>query len=73
MNVVRRIALSALTLASLWGAWEMGLLSPRAAYAQSCTNGACDGIVCLYRPGYSCSFPDRNSCTTRRCAFILEE
>jgi len=67
----RLIALVMLTLACIAGAAALSLLNPRPAYAQSCGNGACNGILCAYRPGYACSFPDRNSCTTTRCAFII--
>jgi hypothetical protein len=69
----RVMLLSFLTLAGLLGAAEMGLLRVPSLHAsETCANGACDGIYCRYRPGYSCSFPDRNSCTTTRCAFAIE-
>ena len=68
----RLIALALLTLACIGAAAALGLLQPRPAYAQGCANGACTGIYCMYSPTYSCSFPDRNSCTTRRCAFVID-
>lgn len=73
LHRTRRAALLALlTLACLAGAASLGILSPRPAYAQSCANGGCEGIYCRYNPTYGCSFPDRNSCTTTRCAFVME-
>lgn len=72
MNVMRRIALSALTLTCVWGAWETGLLAPRAAYASHCNNAACSGpTVCKYSDTNSCQFLDADSCLTERCAFII--
>ena len=73
MNVVRRIALSALTVASLWGAWETGLLSPRTAYAEEhCTNATCNSpTACRYSPTNSCEFLDARTCLTNRCAFVI--
>jgi hypothetical protein len=63
-----------LTLACVWGAAETGVLRVQAAHAsEACANGGCEGTLCRYMPGYSCSFPDRYSCTTHRCAFILQE
>lgn len=71
---LRRVVFPALlTLAGLLGSADMGLFRVPPLHAQSCANGGCEGILCRYMPGYSCSFPDRNSCTTRRCAFIIEE
>lgn len=67
---IRLVALAMLTLACIAG-MAASLLHPTPAHAQSCGNGACNGILCAYRPGYACSFPDRNSCTTTRCAFII--
>lgn len=69
---LRLLALAALTLACLAAAASVDILRPKPAYAQGCANGACTGIVCQYSSTYSCSFPDRNSCTTRRCAFLEE-
>lgn len=63
-----------LTLACLLGTAHLGVLRVPSLHAEeSCANGGCEGILCRYMPSYSCSFPDRNSCTTRRCAFILPE
>ena len=76
MSIVpnRRVfLLGLLTLACLAGAASLGLLSPEPAYAQACPNGGCEGIYCRYFPTFSCSFPDRNSCTTRKCAFIVDD
>jgi hypothetical protein len=72
-GILRFTALAALTIICLIAAASLGLLRPKPAYAQACANGACTGIICMYSPTYSCSFPDRNSCTTRRCAFVLEQ
>lgn len=66
------VALALWTLACLAGAGSLGLPRPQKAHAQYCANGACSGILCRYTPSYGCSFPDRNSCTTRRCAFNEE-
>jgi hypothetical protein len=70
VRVFRLIALAFLTAACILGAGSLGLLRPTPAYAQSCANGACTGIYCQYSPTHTCSFPDRNSCLTRRCAFL---
>jgi hypothetical protein len=71
--VMRRIALSALTLTCIWGGLETGLLTPRAAYAEShCNDATCNGpTACKYSPTNSCEFPDARSCLTTRCAFIM--
>lgn len=66
----RLFLLSLLTLGCLAGAASLGLLTPQPAYAQSCANGGCEGTYCRYFPTFSCSFPDRNSCLTQKCAFI---
>ncbi|HEU0301295.1 MAG TPA: hypothetical protein VFR37_17655 [Longimicrobium sp.] len=70
---MRRILLSVLTLASIWGAWETGLLAPRAAYAEGhCNDATCNGpTACKYSPTNSCEFLDARSCLTRRCAFVI--
>jgi hypothetical protein len=67
---VRLAALAMLTLASTAGAAALGLLAPPPAYAQGCANGGCHGLYCLYMVSFSCSFPDRNTCSTSKCAFI---
>lgn len=66
----RLVALALLTVVCTAGAAALGLLAPRPAYAQGCANGACTGIYCQYAVSFSCSFPDRNSCTTTKCAFV---
>lgn len=70
-RVFRLIFLVMLTLACVAGTAALGLLRPQPAHAQSCNNGGCAGILCRYMPTYACSFPDRNSCLTQRCAFIM--
>ncbi|HEX2077011.1 MAG TPA: hypothetical protein VHG08_04855 [Longimicrobium sp.] len=73
MNFLRRIALSALTLTSIWGAWETGLLAPRTlSAAEHCTNATCSSPTsCKYSPSNSCEFLDARSCLSQRCAFIM--
>lgn len=68
----RMILLALLTLACLAGAASLGILTPRPAYGQqACANGGCEGTLCRYMTTFSCSFPNRNSCTTTKCAFSM--
>lgn len=67
---IRLVLLALLTFSCLAGAASLGLLAPKPAYAQSCANGGCEGTYCRYFPTFSCSFPNRNSCLTTKCAFV---